>query len=69
MKTFRLFVESSDKHTKAEVEYTDHASKHNERCELCTHFRLAAPDFETAKCAVVEGVISKEGWCEEFSKG
>jgi hypothetical protein len=63
-----MFLREETKHDKGEVSYTDHASNHNERCELCEHFRLAAPDFETAKCAVVEGIISRDGWCQEFER-
>jgi hypothetical protein len=69
VKSFRLFLEGDGgKQSKASVDYTDHASNHDERCELCKHFRLTAPDFETAKCAIVEGIIDADGWCKEFEK-
>jgi hypothetical protein len=67
VKTFRLF-EEAQKQSKTAVEYTDHAKNHNERCELCEHFRLAAPDFETAKCTEVEGIIDAAGWCDQFKR-
>lgn len=48
----------ADKMTQAEAGYVAKASNPNERCALCCHFQ--AP----GGCAIVEGSISPEGWCE-----
>ncbi len=48
--------------SKREVNYTDHASNHDERCELCKHYRK--PD----SCQIVEGKVSDGGWCEMFER-
>ncbi|WP_342712946.1 iron oxidase [Bradyrhizobium sp. B124] len=51
---------ASDKMTKPQAEYQDTANGIYS-CELCTLF--VAPDG----CKVVEGAISKGGWCKAFA--
>ena len=53
-----------EKKTKAEVSYTPHAAKHNERCALCIHY-IAGP---VGQCRRVAGTISPRGWCELFRR-
>ncbi|MCC8979832.1 iron oxidase [Bradyrhizobium acaciae] len=51
---------ASDKMTKSQAEYQD-TPNGIYSCGLCTLF--VAPDG----CKVVEGAISKEGWCKAFA--
>ncbi|QPF86315.1 iron oxidase [Bradyrhizobium genosp. L] len=51
---------ASDKMTKPQAEYQD-TPNGIYSCGLCTLF--VAPDG----CKVVEGVISKDGWCKAFA--
>jgi hypothetical protein len=51
------------KHTKEEADYTPHATKHDERCELCKSFR---PLY--GKCKKVAGEIVPKGWCRLFTR-
>ena len=46
------------KKSKEEVQYEPQASNHAHRCELCKYF------VEGGKCQLVEGKISKDGWCK-----
>jgi hypothetical protein len=51
----------AEKKEKKDVDYTDHAHKHEERCELCRYFHHL---YE--KCDLVKGHIAAAGWCKEF---
>ncbi|MBR0897488.1 iron oxidase [Bradyrhizobium tropiciagri] len=51
---------ASDKMTKPQAEYQD-TPNGIYSCGLCTLF--VAPDG----CKVVEGVVSKDGWCKAFA--
>lgn len=50
------------KKSKASVSYTDHASKHTERCALCEYY------IRGGRCEEVRGEIEPSGWCELFEK-
>jgi len=52
-------VKASEKMTRQQAEYQD-APKDIYSCGMCTLFE--APKY----CKVVEGEISKEGWCKAF---
>jgi len=52
-------VKASEKMTRQQAEYQD-APKDIYSCGMCTLFEL--PKY----CKVVEGEISKEGWCKAF---
>ncbi len=46
--------------SKLEAKYQDHPNG-QQRCEICLNF--LAPD----RCRIVEGRISKTGWCQFFA--
>lgn len=52
---------------KSQVEYTDHAMRKNERCELCKYFMPFA-EFKTNLCQKVNGSIAAAGWCKLFKR-
>ena len=56
----RSRAQASEKMTKAQVEYQD-TPNGIYSCATCTLFE--APN----SCKVVEGEVSKEGWCKAFA--
>lgn len=48
--------------TQEKAHYTAQASNPNERCAACQHF------IQGGACAIVEGTISPDGWCEYFDR-
>jgi hypothetical protein len=57
---------ASAKANKSDVMYQDHPHE-GKRCRDCKSFIAPADQGDAARCAVVDGGISPEGWCAMFS--
>lgn len=47
---------------KEDVQYTPHAQKHSERCEVCRFY------ITPRGCEKVRGLINPQGWCRLWQK-
>src|SRR5881409_2372302 len=55
------------KATKSDFMYQDH--RHDGKgCGQCRFFSPDGPSSDTGTCSIVEGVISRNGWCAAFAQ-
>lgn len=58
---------AATKTAKASLLYQDHPHDGN-RCSDCKFFTAGGNDAATGTCAIVDGVIDRNGWCMAFSR-
>jgi len=55
------------KATKGEMKYQDEPHD-GEKCAVCKHFTPDSSRSHEGTCAMVEGTVSTEGWCQVFAR-